>query len=122
MNYGPGTAGAQERPHVLPHRCGNRRLLLNGPRAQGRAGERETLHQNLAHVDLGACAAEQRNDDNLSLERCTVDVSPHVAARNDVQDDVDTLTVGFLVDDRDEVLSFVVYAADGSELLTYLHL
>jgi len=99
----------EKRPDAVTKALGDRGLLFNGPGAQSRAGDREPSHHHRQKVEFRNLAAPQKRDLNQpALEGEQPDVPWQVVASDHVEDNIDSMLAGMVLDLSDEVPGSVV--------------
>ena len=75
----------------------DRALFLDAARPKRRSGERRAALHQRCQVDLGLVASLEPDLHEAAVLREALDVAAQVVAADDVEDDVDALTVGQLL-------------------------
>src|SRR5262249_15135240 len=104
------TPRRDQRQHVLLHGAGDRALVGDRARAQGRTGVGETLEHDAAKIDRGLPAALKRD-----LHGCGFVVALDVVAADHVEDDVGALAVGRGLRRGDEIFAPIVNGDVGTK-------
>src|SRR6266481_4083367 len=100
--------GRPEGPDFFLQRGGDRGLLLDGSRAQGRAGYRQMLALDQAEIGLDLAAAHQRDKAEPALMRQQIELARDVVAADHVEDRIHAAPVGEFLADLHEILGAVV--------------
>src|SRR5262245_50171324 len=106
----------EERPDFPTERRGNLPFFSGAARTKRRPGNRETTTKDAPEVDGGRVATHEANDDQTAVDGKRGEIAGNVVAADDIENQIDTLAAGQLLDDVDEIVRAIVDCALGAEL------
>ena len=113
------TAG-QQRPDFFLPGLGNRGLEFKRTWPQGRTSDGQPLAQHQSRVELGLDATLNRDDDQTAVFGEAFDFTRHITARHHIENNVNNLALGQLLDLPGKVMGLVIDRVVGTELFTAL--